>query len=161
MKKIILFLTFLNIFSAFSQTTSEKQVITVYSATVTDKSNAIFTLKEISVSGYTWFHCLLKDSMFKMPFDLIRSITFIETAEPPFKGYAESTLAYAAGGQVQLYVDLDNYWIEGVNEALQITMKIPLNDISTIIIIQETVPEQSSEAVSTIPEEIFDSRFYR
>jgi len=124
-----------------AEASSEKPApATLYSGRVTTTGNAVYTLKNFTISRLEYFNCRLRDSVFKIPFEKVQSLTLTPTPEPLYAGYTQGSVTWVGGGQVQVYVSTANYRVEGLDEKLGVSLKIPLSEIVTIQLIQEKQP---------------------
>ena len=134
MKKIV-FLCFVILFSIITESVFSEE--SSYTALVTDSHNNSYTLMNFSVAGYKHFTCRLQNSYFRIEFERIRSVQITQLKEPAYKGYSDCVITYTAGGQANVLLRTESYWVEGTEENLQIKLTIPLSEISTIDLISE------------------------
>lgn len=119
-----------------------------FSGVVVDRENNSYNLSGLSVSGETFFHCRLKDAVFTVSFEKIQSVAFPEmTAESPYKGYVFADLVMVTGNQSRVYLNLENYWLEGIEENFGVKVKFTLSEIASVQIVQpELMPTPSPSA---------------
>jgi hypothetical protein len=120
-------------------------------ATVTDRQNNRFNLTGMTISGVTVVHILLKDSESRVNLEKIRSISVVAepAVPPPFKGYVLADIILVEGGSSRVWIDFENYWAEGVDETLGITIRIPLTDIARLDLTTAVVPPSPQTQSST------------
>lgn len=107
-----------------------------FSGTLVDTDENTYTLTQLTVSGTTFFHCRLKDAIFTVPFEKISSISFPEAEESPYPGYVLTDLVLTSGTITRIYLNLENYWLEGFEQNLNVRVKFMLTEITSLQIVQ-------------------------
>jgi hypothetical protein len=116
----------------------------VYKLRLTDNQNRQYSLTQATLSGANVFHCRLKDTLFTIAFDQVRSLTVNPQADSPFKGFVLANFVLAAGNAAQAYVDLDNYWVEGTEVNFNVRIKIKLIEVVRLDLTTEVKPPPPS-----------------
>ena len=122
--------------------TAVAQAQPVYRGSIVNINNYTYNLSEITISGNTVFHCRLQDTLFTLPFDKVQSVTITAGGESPYKGYVLADFVLTTGNQAQVYLNIENYRIEGIEENFNIRVKFPLTEIQSLQFIydQQTTP---------------------
>ncbi|HEQ71214.1 MAG TPA: hypothetical protein ENN69_01895 [Spirochaetia bacterium] len=117
-----------------------------YRGNVIDAAGNRYTLTDLTISGTTRVHCILQDTFFTVGFDRLRSVTFTpENTESPFQGYVRANLVTTGGTQTALYVNRENYVVQGVEENLGVKIRIPFTEVQTLEVLP---PEQAQPGAS-------------
>lgn len=122
-----------------------------YDAKVVDDQNNNYSLSGFTISGTTVFHCRLKDTVFTLGFEKIRSLTVNTQAASPYTGYKPAVFVLADGRTAQTYVDLDNYWLEGTEDNFNVPIRIKLAEIVSLNLTAEAAPQAPTISPSPSP----------
>jgi len=108
-----------------------------YQGQLTDTAANTYTLTHLSVAGQTYFRCRIRDSLFTISFNQLQTLSFPPTqTESPYKGYVLAEFLLLNGQRMRAYLNIENYWLEGLEINLGFRLKIPLNEVSRLEIIQ-------------------------
>jgi hypothetical protein len=117
---------------------------------IVDQANSQYSLTGLSVSGVRVLHLKIGDTEFRLELEKIRSLAVVPEppAEPPFKGYVLADVTLTDGSVSRAWVDFENYWLEGLDEHLGVTLKIRLTDVVRLDLTAEKPPPAPSPAPS-------------
>jgi hypothetical protein len=86
---------------------------------------------------YAFFNCRLRDAPFKLAFDQVLSIDFVEEPDASFKGYTRATVTLADGNTAAVYISSDSVVVKGTESRFAVELAIPLEEVQTIAFIRE------------------------
>jgi hypothetical protein len=109
----------------------------VHTARITDTDGNEYLFDNFSRNGYTHFNCLLQDTVFKLAFSQILTITFTDTSDKQVKGYTQATVVLTTNYSSTLFIDTDTDEVGGVESNFSISLKIPLKQVRSITFIRE------------------------
>ena len=122
-----------------------------FKAQVTDSANNQYSLSDVTISGTSVLHFRLRDAAFTLPFEKIQSVTITNQGTSPFPGYVGADLVTSGGNTTHLFVNTENYRIEGIESNLGITLKIPLTDIQRLTFVPPPPSPTPSPSLSPSP----------
>jgi hypothetical protein len=108
-----------------------------YTARMTDTDGNEYLFENFSRNGYEHFNCMVQDTVFKLDFNRIRSITFDDTSEIKAEGYRRATVVLTTNHSSTLYIATDTAEVGGIESNLAISLKLPLEQVTSIIFITE------------------------
>ena len=108
-----------------------------YSARVTDKTDSEYLLDNFRRYEYDFFNCRLRDVPFKLSFEQILSVDFIEEPDTTVKGYTLATVTLTGGNTTAVYLSSDSVVVNGTESNFAVELSIPLREIKTITFVRE------------------------
>jgi hypothetical protein len=108
-----------------------------YSARVVDRTDNEYLLDNFRRYEYDFFNCRLRDVPFKLSFEKILSIDFVEEADTTVKGYTLATVTLVDGNTTAVYLSSDSVVVNGRESNFTVELTIPLGDVKTITFVRE------------------------
>ena len=136
MKHRILFIIFALILLSLSPRHSFSQEA-LYSARVVDRTGSEYVLDNFRRYEYDFFNCRLRDVPFKLSFEQILSIDFIEEPDITVKGYTLATVTSTDGNTSAVYLSSDAVIVNGTESNYAVELTIPLGEVKTITFVRE------------------------
>jgi len=104
---------------------------------VTDKTDSEYLLDNFRRYEYDFFNCRLRDVPFKLSFEQILSVDFIEEPDTTVKGYTLATVTLTGGNTTAVYLSSDSVVVNGTESNFAVELSIPLREIKTITFVRE------------------------
>jgi len=109
----------------------------LYSARVMDRAANEYVLDNFKRYKYDFFNCRLRDAPFKLSFEQIRSIDFIEEPDTTLKGYTLATVTLTDGNATAVFLSSDSVVINGTESNFTVQLTIPLEEVKTITFVRQ------------------------
>ena len=109
----------------------------LYSARVLDRTNNEYVLDNFKRYEYDFFNCRLRDAPFKLSFEQILSIDFIEEPDTTVKGYTLATVTLTDGNATAVFLSSDSVVVNGTESNFTVQLRIPLEEVKTITFVRQ------------------------
>ncbi len=109
----------------------------LYSARVIDRADNEYFLDNFKRYEYDFFNCRLRNVPFKLSFEQILSIDFVEEPDTSVKGYTMATVTLADGTATAVFLSSDSVVVNGTESNFTVELSIPLGEIKTITFVRE------------------------
>ena len=109
----------------------------LYSARVIDRAANEYVLDNFKRYEYNFFNCRLRDAPFKLSFEQIRSIDFIEEPDTTVKGYTLANVTLMDGNATAVFLSSDSVVVNGTESNFTVDLTIPLGEVKTITFVRE------------------------
>lgn len=109
----------------------------LYSARVVDRADNEYVLDNFKRYKYDFFNCRLRDVRFKLRFEQILSIDFIEEPDTSVKGYTLAAVTLTDGNATAVLLSSDSVVVNGTESNFTVQLRIPLGEVKTITFVRE------------------------
>ncbi len=109
----------------------------LFSARVTDRGGNQYLLDSFKRYEYDFFNCRMRDAPFKLSFEQIASIDFLEEPDASLKGYTRANVTLTDGSTSTLYFSSDSVFVNGTESNFAVKLSIPLEELLTITFVRK------------------------
>ena len=109
----------------------------LFSARVTDRDGNQYLLDSFKRYEYEFFNCRMRDAPFKLSFEQIGSIDFLEEPDASLKGYTRANVTLTDGSTSAVYFSSESVFVKGTESNFAVELSIPLEELQTIAFVRE------------------------
>ncbi|MBN1699087.1 MAG: hypothetical protein JW881_16325 [Spirochaetales bacterium] len=106
-----------------------------YTVRLVDTDGNNYQLEHFSRNGYEHFNCMIRETVFRLEFSDIRSITFTDEEAIAEKGHRQASVVLPGSQSSVLLIDSDTVEVSGTEIDYGIRLHIPLEQVRSITFI--------------------------